>query len=181
MNGTPPTKEEQGALLSALCRAVITLDQPKDLTDLERAVLEDFTNTVARTHGFDDWITALHATSPARDGQPAPRPRRHPAYVAIMQVAEEMRNRRVNNGRHESATLVAWADRLEKAISAGPVRPVNEPAEEWSWLCRRYDAAKASACRRILEDLGLGEAEGDHLMPLEYSVRQAMAKEKANG
>lgn len=37
---------------------------------------------------------------------------------AIAQILKEMRQRRVNNGKHTSPTLEAWADRLEAALFA---------------------------------------------------------------
>lgn len=35
----------------------------------------------------------------------------------LRQIAAEMRARRVNHGKHESPTLIAWADRIEDALS----------------------------------------------------------------
>lgn len=35
----------------------------------------------------------------------------------LREIAAEMRARRVNHGKHESPTLIAWADRIEDALS----------------------------------------------------------------
>lgn len=59
-----PTKEEQRVLLRALCSALMQLDRPLDLAEEERAVLEEFTDAVARAHGFSNWVEAYHADFP---------------------------------------------------------------------------------------------------------------------
>ncbi len=36
----------------------------------------------------------------------------------LAQVTSEMRARKVNGGKHESPTLIAWADRIDAAVAA---------------------------------------------------------------
>ena len=40
------------------------------------------------------------------------------AQVDVLAITQEMRARRVNNGKHTSPTLIAWADRIDAAVAA---------------------------------------------------------------
>lgn len=40
------------------------------------------------------------------------------AQGGVREITREMRLRRVNNGKHTSPTLIAWADRIDTAVSA---------------------------------------------------------------
>lgn len=40
------------------------------------------------------------------------------AQVDVLAITREMRERRVNNGKHTSPTLIAWADRIDAAVAA---------------------------------------------------------------
>ena len=60
MDTHAPTPEQQRALLSALGKALMTMDQPTDLTPVERESLEGFTDAVARAHGYKNWLEAYH-------------------------------------------------------------------------------------------------------------------------
>lgn len=39
-----------------------------------------------------------------------------PALAELRSVSQEMRSRKINNGRSTSRTLVAWADRIDAAL-----------------------------------------------------------------
>lgn len=47
-------------LLSALCRSLMAMDGPKDLTPDERQALEDHTNVLATDQGYTGWVQAFH-------------------------------------------------------------------------------------------------------------------------
>lgn len=47
----------------------------------------------------------------------------------VQNVLREMRERKVNNGKHTSPTLEAWADRIERAL-ASPALALNTPGED---------------------------------------------------
>lgn len=47
-------------LLSAMCRALMALDQPKDLTGEEREALSQYADEQAKVQGFEGWVDAFH-------------------------------------------------------------------------------------------------------------------------
>lgn len=73
------------------------------------------------------------------------------ALADVLAIAREMRERRVNNGKHTSPTLIAWADRIDAAVGemiaerdallARLERPASEDEEQHAreFLAAEYE------------------------------------------
>lgn len=70
----------------------------------------------------------------------------------ILDVTKEMRERKVNHGRHTSPTLEAWAERIESALKELDWQPVgNHPSNERILTCIWHPGDPLPSCVLINE------------------------------